>query len=82
MKNLLLGIVIGVGLAVVCFMALAYPTAQLAPPGVSYPYSRFVADLDDGKVEEVTLQGPNIAGRFKDGHAFQTLVPHTELLRR
>jgi hypothetical protein len=65
MKSLLLGIVLGFGLAVVLLIVLIYPTASLAPPGMSYPYSRFIADLDDGKVDEVTLQGAKIFGRFK-----------------
>ena len=80
MRNLLLGTVLGFGLAVILLMVLTYPEAQLAPSGISYPYSRFVADVDDGKVEEVTFQGPKIAGRFKDQHVFATLAPHVQVL--
>jgi ATP-dependent Zn protease len=81
MRKMFLGIMVGFGLVVVLFMLFASPPAgNLAPPGVSYPYSAFIADVDDGKVEEVTFQGPKIAGWFKNQGAFQTLAPHAQVL--
>ena len=80
MKNLLLGIVVGFGLAVVLSMFMSGPSYRLSPPGVLYPYSRFVADVDDGTVEEVTFQGSKIFGRFKSGRTFETLAPHSLIL--
>lgn len=80
MKNLLLGIAIGFGLLFVLFTLMAGPTTRVAPPGVSYPYSHFIADIDDDKVQEVTFQGPKIYGRFKTGYDFQTLAPHSQVL--
>jgi len=80
MKNLLLGIVVGFALAVVLSMFMSGPSYRLSPPGVLYPYSRFVADVDDGTVEEVTFQGSKIFGRFKSGRTFETLAPHSLVL--
>jgi len=84
MKNLLLGVAAGFVLAivllVVLFMLLSGPSYRLSPPGVLYPYSRFVADVDEGAVEEVTLQGVKVFGRFKSGRTFETQVPHSLVL--
>src|SRR5262245_17260417 len=57
---------------------MANPTTDLAPPEMAY--SQFIADVDDGKIEEVTLQGAKIVGRFKTGRTFGTLAPHSQLL--
>src|SRR5262249_61375006 len=48
--------------------------------GVVYTYSRFIEDVDNGRVEEVTFQGSKIFGRLKDGHVFETQVPHSLVL--
>src|SRR5262249_16341619 len=77
MKNLLIGIAVGFGLAAF-FGLMANPTTHLGSPDMAY--SQFIADVDDGKIEEGTLQGPKIAGRFKTGRTFQTLAPHSQLL--
>ena len=76
MKMLFLGILLGFGLAAL-FSSLSSPTISVVP---SYPYSEFVADLDGGKIEEVTLQGSKIFGRFKSKQVFQTLAPHSQVL--
>ncbi|HKA80109.1 MAG TPA: ATP-dependent metallopeptidase FtsH/Yme1/Tma family protein [Xanthobacteraceae bacterium] len=78
MKNLLIGIAVGFGFSVIFFGLMANPTTDLAPPEMAY--SQFIADVDDGKIEEVTLQGSRIVGRFKTGHTFRTLAPHSLLL--
>ena len=78
MKNLLIGIVVGFGFSVVFFGLMANPTTHLGSPEMAY--SQFIADVDDGKIEEVTFQGSKIVGRFKTGHTFQTLAPHSLLL--
>src|SRR5262249_32902382 len=93
MRSLLLGIVVGFALAVVLLMLMSGPSVRLSPPGVLYPYSRFVDDIDGGRVEEVTFQGSKIFGRFKDqrpnvdaregegrGRVFETLAPHAQVL--
>src|SRR5215510_4776198 len=76
MKMLFLGILLGFGLAAL-FSSLSSPTVSVV---VSYPYSEFVADLDNDKIEEVTLQGPKIFGTFKSKKVFQTLAPHSQVL--
>ena len=77
MKNLLIGIAIGFGISFF-FMLMANPTTHLGSPEMAY--SQFIADVDDGKIAEVTLQGSKIVGRFKTGQTFQTLAPHSLLL--
>ena len=80
MKNLLIGIAVGFGFSVVFFTLMANPTTNLA--SLEMAYSQFIADVDDGKIEEVTLQGSKIVGRFKTGHTFRTLAPHSCCCRR
>jgi cell division protease FtsH len=71
-KNLLLGAVLGFVLAVVlAAVLLSGPSIDLAP----YPYSRFITDLDDGKIEEVTFQDSKVFGRLKDHRGFKTVAP-------
>src|SRR5262245_45031005 len=43
------------------------------------PYSRFITELDDGKIEEVTFQGTKVFGRFKDHRVFETVAPRSEV---
>ncbi len=39
-------------------------------------YSKFIATVNEGKVAEVTIQGDNITGKYKDGKtAFKTFAP-------
>jgi cell division protease FtsH len=44
------------------------PQQQLA-------YSEFMAQVDQGSVQEVTIQGRNITGRLSDGRQFTTYAP-------
>ncbi len=39
-------------------------------------YSEFIAAVSDGEVNQVTIQGNDIYGKYKDGTAFQTFVPN------
>ncbi|NPU84574.1 MAG: ATP-dependent metallopeptidase FtsH/Yme1/Tma family protein [Syntrophaceae bacterium] len=44
-------------------------------------YSRFIAQVDAGNVSEVTVQGDNITGKYKDGKtSFKTFAPKDESL--
>ena len=39
-------------------------------------YSQFIDEVQNGSITEVTIQGHNITGQFKDGHAsFSTYAP-------
>ena len=39
-------------------------------------YSEFIAAVSDGEVNQVTIQGNDIFGKYKDGTAFRTFVPN------
>jgi cell division protease FtsH len=39
-------------------------------------YSEFIAAVSDGEVTQVTIQGNDIYGKYKDGTAFRTFVPN------
>ena len=39
------------------------------------PYSQFVTSVDQGRVREVLLRGPEISGIFTDGRSFQSYGP-------
>src|ERR1700749_3961115 len=38
-------------------------------------FSQLLNDVDQGRVREVVIQGPEIHGTFNDGHSFQTYSP-------
>ena len=40
------------------------------------PYSEFRAAIESGTVQEVTIAGPTISGKFADGTSFQTYAPN------
>jgi cell division protease FtsH len=40
------------------------------------PFSRFTADVEDGKVVEVTMRGNSIKGKYKDESRFETYAPN------
>ena len=44
-------------------------------PQTSLPYSQFMENVEDGQVQEVTIQGNEITGRLTDGRTFQTYAP-------
>jgi cell division protease FtsH len=43
-------------------------------------YSRFITDVNEGKVYKVTFRGSTIAGELKDGRAFESSVPHIQVI--
>jgi cell division protease FtsH len=46
---------------------------QSKPPEI--PFSDFFAAVDKGEVEEVTIQGQNVRGKFHSGERFKTFAP-------
>lgn len=38
-------------------------------------YTTFVSALDEGRVQDVLIQGPNIEGTYQDGSRFKTFAP-------
>jgi cell division protease FtsH len=49
-------------------------------PRLLTDYSRFIADVDEGKVEEVTFRASLIVGRLKDGRLFESFAPHAQVI--
>src|SRR5262245_29158055 len=78
MRNLVLGSVLGFGFAIVLAGVLfSGPSTRLTQE--TLPYSRFITDLDEGKIEEVTFQGTKVFGRLKDHRVFETMTPRSEV---
>ncbi|SDD94002.1 ATP-dependent zinc metalloprotease FtsH [Desulfuromonas thiophila] len=48
---------------------------QQEPQKEAISYTSFVTALDEGRVEEVVIQGANIQGVYKDGTRFKTYTP-------
>ncbi len=61
------------GLLVLVFATLMQPPS--GPRSTQIAFSDFLADVDSGRVTEVTIQGQEIAGRFDDGSAFRSFMP-------
>ena len=82
MKNrswALIGGVLGVLLLLALFNLFSAPTSTRRPPTITY--SSFVADVDVGKVDEVTFRGSGgIAVRRKDGQVLESYVPHVQVI--
>jgi len=45
-------------------------------------YSEFITAVSDGEVNQVTIQGNEIYGKYKDGTSFRTFVPNDPNLIR
>jgi cell division protease FtsH len=52
------------------------------PRDEELPYSQFIADVADGKVNEVTVQGDVIRGTRVEGAPFSTFGPQTDAIER
>ena len=71
-KNLALWVIIGL-LLVALFNLFQQPSGRGAG-GVAF--SEFLADVEGGRVSEVTIKGGEIAGVRKDGRSFATYAPN------
>ncbi len=40
------------------------------------PFSQLLNDIDQGRVRDVVIQGPEIHGTYTDGHSFNTYAPN------
>ena len=78
MKNLLLGAVLGFGFAIV-LAGVLFSGPSTRQTQETLPYSRFITDLDEGKIDEVTFQGTKVFGRLKDHRLFETMIPRSEV---
>ena len=71
-KNLILWVIIGV-----LMLALFQMFTSGQEPGheTTLAFSDFVAEVDNGQVNDVTITGDSITGHFSDGRAFRTYAP-------
>ena len=77
-RNLLLWLVLGL-LFMLLFQIFSKPE-ETEPERV---YSEFSTALERGEISEVTIQGKEITGRYKDGDSFRTYDPgDTDLVSR
>jgi cell division protease FtsH len=67
-------------LALLAFFNLFSAPNSPRPRPPLIDYSRFIADVDEGKVESVTFSGARIAGNFKDGGRFESYLPHAQIV--
>jgi cell division protease FtsH len=79
MKNLVVGCTLGFALTVILLFVLFALFAGSPPPPDS-AYSEFIAALDGGKIDAVTVRGSRLSGQLKDGHRLTTSIPHPQIL--
>ena len=64
---------------IIFLLVLALVTLFQSPsqkqPSSEILFSQLLSEVDAGHVRDVTIAGPEIAGHYKDGHAFQTYAP-------
>jgi cell division protease FtsH len=71
--------VLGAVVLLALFNLFSSPSRLIRPPPLT-DYSRFIADVDEGKVEQVTFRGSVVIGRLKDGQLFESAVPHVQII--
>ena len=71
-KNLALWVIIGV--LVLALFQLFSPGRDRGPE-TTLAFSDFIAEVDSGRVSDVTMEGDSITGHFSDGRAFRTYAP-------
>ena len=69
-KNLALWLVISL-MVILLFNMFNHPSQTKQETS----YSEFIAAVSDGEVTQVTIQGNDIYGKYKDGISFRTFVP-------
>ena len=71
-KNLALWVIIGL-LLIALFNLFQNPSGR--GPQASLAFSDFLAEVENGRVRDVTIQGSTIGGHFSDGRSFSTYAP-------
>ncbi len=66
-----------IGLVVLATLTLMQllPNPGAGPAPATVPYSEFLAAVDDGQVQRVTLEGRRIVGQRQDGRPFTSYAP-------
>jgi ATP-dependent Zn protease len=62
----------------VLFMVFQNPVQRSVSQDISF--SQLLNDVDQGKVRDVLIQGPEIHGTFTDGRGFSTYAPNDPML--
>jgi len=76
-RNALVWLVI-ILLLVALFNLFQSPSENQGP---ELAYSKFLEEVEQGRVESVTIQGQKVTGEYRDGSAFSTYMPkNTELV--
>ncbi|TAN64056.1 cell division protein FtsH, partial [bacterium] len=70
-KNIAMWLII-IATVVLMFNLISY---NKQPVAEKLSFSDFIQDVDTGKITEVTIQGSDIFGKFKDGKQFRTFSP-------
>ncbi len=73
LRNLALWVII-VLLLLALFTLFQNPGTRQA--SADMPFSQFLQKIDQGKVKDVLIQGPEVSGTFDDGTRFQTYAPN------
>ena len=76
-KNLALWVIIGL-LLIALFNLFQNPSGR--GPQANLAFSDFLAEVDNGRVRDVTIQGNTITGHFSDGRSFSTYAPEDPAL--
>jgi cell division protease FtsH len=71
-KNLALWVIIGL-LLIALFNLFQNPSGR--GPQANLAFSDFLAEVEGGRVRDVTIQGNTISGHFSDGRSFSTYAP-------
>jgi cell division protease FtsH len=77
LRNFALWVII-VLLLLALFTLFQNPAQRSAAQEITY--SQFNNEVENGRVRDVTIQGPEIHGNFTDGRAFQTYSPNDPTL--
>ena len=72
-KNIALWVIILL-LLFALFNLFQQPSGRSGQSGI--PYSTFLADVQGGQIDKVTIKGRSIAGVRKDGRSFSTYAPN------
>ena len=77
LRNFALWVII-VLLLLALFTLFQNPSQRTASQDISF--SQLLNEVDQGRVREVKIQGPDIRGSFTDGRSFQTYAPNDPTL--
>ena len=69
-RNLLFWI--SAGVVIILLWSLLQPTGGAKKP---LTFSQFMSEVEQGNVQDVTIQDNDLSGVYKDGQTFKTVLP-------